>query len=73
MFTDPFERGVGENRSSPRIKLLVEYYESQFAILPARKNVSITAKENTYMDWREAKRACEYFQKFFNKDTRFGG
>ena len=73
LFIDPFERGAGENRSSPRIKLLVEYYESQFAILPARKNVSVTAAENTYMDWREAKRACEYFQKLLNKGIRFNG
>lgn len=73
MFIDPFERGAGENRSSPREKLLTEYYESQFAIYPARGMTSITAKENTYMDLHEVKRACKYFQKFFNKDIRFGG
>lgn len=59
MFIDPFERGAGENRSSPREKLLTEYYESQFAIYPARGMTSITAKENTYMDLHEAKRACK--------------
>ena len=73
LFTDPFERGAGENRSSPRIKLLAEYYESQFAIPPTRKNVSVTAEENISMDLREAKRACEYFRKLLKEDTRFGG
>ena len=73
LFIDPFERGAGENRSSPRKKLLTEYYESQFAIYPARGITSITAKENTYMDLREAKHACEYFQKLLNKGIRFDG
>ena len=73
LFIGPFGRGAGENRSSPRKKLLTEYYESQFAIYPARGITSITAKDNTYMDLREAKHACEYFQKLLNKGIRFDG
>ena len=65
--------GFEQEQRCCRLLHLAEYYESQFAILPARKNVSVTAAENTCMDLCEAKRACEYFQKFFNKDTRFGG
>lgn len=67
MFIDPFERGAGENRSSPREKLLTEYYESQFVLqtLRARQDALSLDTAETPMSVAEALHACEYYYNLY--------
>ena len=63
LFIDPFERGAGENRSSPREKLLIEYYESQFILqtLRARQDTLSLDMAETPVNVVKARHACEYY------------